>query len=97
MTLGSALKFAEAQMQTAVDGGVTKLILDLTAVDYADSAGLGLLVHTFGRMNEKGGTMRLCGVQGRVLHMLKMTKTDSILPLDAGRAESLAALGIKAR
>lgn len=92
MTLGSSLKLVDSQVQTALSSGVTSIIFDLSAVDYADSAGLGLLVHTFGLMNEKGGSLRLCGVQPRLRSMMQTTRTDTILTLDASRDDSLAGL-----
>jgi anti-sigma B factor antagonist len=93
MTLGSSLKLADAQIQTAIADGVTKMVIDLTGVDYVDSAGLGMLVFTYGTLNEKGGSLRLCGVAARVMSLLKLTKTDTFLVIDASREESLAALG----
>lgn len=92
MTLGSSLKLVDSQVQSALSTGVTSIVFDLSAVDYADSAGLGLLVHTFGLMNEKGGSLRLCGVQPRLRAMMQTTRTDTILTLDASRDDSLAAL-----
>ncbi|HEX4007057.1 MAG TPA: STAS domain-containing protein [Acidobacteriaceae bacterium] len=92
MTAGTSLKLAEAQLQQAVAQEVQHLVLDLSGVDYADSAGLGLLVHTYGLMNRKGGILRLCGVQPRILSLLQMTKTDLILPADSNREASLAIL-----
>lgn len=92
MTLGTSLKMVDAQVHSALSDGVTNLVLDLTAVPYSDSAGLGLLMYTYGLVKEKGGTLRLCGVSARVLSMLQMTRTDTFLPMDANREASLAAL-----
>jgi len=92
MTLGTSLKVADSQVHGAIDDGFTKIVIDLTEVDYVDSAGLGLLIFTYGTLNEKGGALRLCGVAPRVLSLLQLTKTDSLLPIDQTRAESLSAL-----
>ena len=66
LTLGTSLKFADSQVQGAISDGVTKLIFDLTAVDFVDSAGLGMIVYVYGAINEKNGTLRLCGVAPRI-------------------------------
>jgi anti-sigma B factor antagonist len=92
MTMGQSLKAVEGQLQNAVASGITHLVLDLHGVEYVDSAGLGLLVHTFGLLNERRGSLRLCGVQPRLRAMLHTTKTDTILTLDGSREDSLAAL-----
>jgi anti-sigma B factor antagonist len=92
LTLGTSLKIADSQIQAAIEDGVSKLVIDLTDVEYMDSAGLGMLMYAYGMINEKKGTLRLCGVTARVLSLLKMTKTDMLLPIDKSLDESLAAL-----
>jgi anti-anti-sigma factor len=92
LTLGTSLKMADSQVKGAIAEGVTKMVFDMSSVDYVDSAGLGLMVFTYGVLNEKKGSLRLCGVTPRVLSLLKLTKTDSVLAIDASREESLAAL-----
>jgi anti-anti-sigma factor len=91
MTLGTSLQIADSQVRAVIADGVTRLVFDLTAVDYVDSAGLGMIVFTSGVLGEKNGVLRLCGVAPRVASLLKLTKMDSLIPVDAGRAESLAA------
>jgi anti-sigma B factor antagonist len=90
MTLGSSLKLIDAQINTAIAEGVSHMVIDLTAVDYVDSAGLGMLMYTYGTLNEKSGSLRLCGIAPRVMALLKLTKTDAVLSIDATRDESLA-------
>jgi anti-sigma B factor antagonist len=93
LTLGMGLKVADAQIQRLVEEGVSRMVIDLTAVPYVDSAGLGALVHTYGLTREKSGMLRLCGVTERVAALLKMTGMDAVLPVDADAAASLAAFG----
>jgi anti-sigma B factor antagonist len=93
LTLGTSLKIADSQSHATIADGVTRMVIDLTDVEYVDSAGLGMLVYVYGAINEKKGMLRLCGVDSRVLSLLKITKTDTFLPIDATRDESLAALG----
>jgi anti-anti-sigma factor len=92
LTLGTSLKIADSQVQAAIEDGVSGMVIDLTDVEYVDSAGLGMLMYAYGMLNEKKGTLRLCGVTARVMSLLQMTKTDMFLPIDKGLDESLAAL-----
>lgn len=92
LTLGTSLKIADSQIQAAIEGGVSRMVIDLTEVEYVDSAGLGTLMYAYGMLNEKGGALRLCGVNDRVLSLLQMTKTDTFLPVDKSKDESLTAL-----
>ncbi len=92
MTLGTSLKIADSQIHATIAEGVTRMVIDLTGVEYVDSAGLGMLVYVYGTLQEKQGALRLCGVAPRVLSLFQMTKTDGFLVGDADRAESLAIL-----
>jgi anti-sigma B factor antagonist len=92
LTLGTSLKLADSQINTAIAKGVTRMVIDLAAVDFVDSAGLGMLVYVYGTLNEKNGVLRLCSVAPRVLSLLRLTKTDTFLTIDPSRDESLAAL-----
>lgn len=92
LTLGTSLKIADSQIQAAIEDGATKMVIDLTDVEYVDSAGLGMLMYAYGMLNEKKGSLRLCGVIPRVMSLLQMTKTDTFLPIDTSRDESLAAI-----
>ncbi len=94
MTLGTSLKVADSQIQGLITDGVTKMVIDVSAVDYMDSAGLGMLVYVFGTLREKTGSLRICGVAPRLLSLLKLTKTDTFLDIDLTRAESLTALAV---
>ena len=94
LTLGTSLKIADSQIQACIEDGVTKMVIDLTDVEYVDSAGLGMLMYAYGMLNDKKGSLRLCGVSPRVLSLLQMTKTDTFLPIDPSRDQSLA--GIRA-
>ena len=94
ITLGTNLKTFESQVQTLLDTGVSRLAFDLTASPYADSAGLGSLIHTAGLLAQKGGSLRLSGVSERILSMLRMTRTDSLFTIDADPEASLAAFGV---
>jgi len=92
MTLGSSLKLIDSQINAAIADGVTNMVIDMTGVDYLDSAGLGMLMYTYGTLNEKGGSLRLCGIAPRVMSLLKLTKTDAVLSIDRTRDESLVTL-----
>lgn len=92
LTLGTSLKIADSQIQAAIEDGVTKMVIDLTDVEYVDSAGLGMLMYVYGMLNDKKGVLRLCGVTPRVMSLLQMTKADTFLPIDQSRDESLAAI-----
>jgi anti-sigma B factor antagonist len=92
LTLGTSLLAADTNLQNLIKGGTVRIVLDLSGVPYIDSAGLGAIVHAYGLAMEMHGAMRLCGINEKVASLLKMTRMDGFLAVDADAATSLAAL-----
>jgi anti-sigma B factor antagonist len=91
--LGSSLSEVESRIRSAIASGIRKMVFDLSGVEFMDSAGLGMMVYTYGSLTAKGGALRLCSAGPRILWRLELTKTNTILAVDATLQESLAALG----
>jgi anti-sigma B factor antagonist len=64
------------------------LILDLTAVPYMDSAGMGAIINYFVSCQRSGRKLIVAGVNGRVLELFKMTKVDALLPMVSSVADA---------
>ena len=92
LTLGTSLHAADAQLQKLIENGAAKVVVNMAEVPYMDSAGLGVLVQASGLAKQRGGDLRLCGAAERVAELIKMTRTDGLLPMDADEEASLAAL-----
>lgn len=91
MTLGMRLREIESKITNAADQGVQKLVLELSGVEFIDSAGLGALMILYGNMKVRGGQLRIVSPASKVLDVLKITHTDSILPIDHTLDDALAA------
>ncbi len=81
-TLGTQLRLTESMINTLIQKGTRKLIIDLTHTEIVDSAGLGLLMHVLGELEQVGGTFRIAGASERVANTFHVTHTDGILSLD---------------
>jgi len=81
-TLGTQLRLTESMINTLIQKGVRKLVVDLTHTEIVDSAGLGVLMHIYGEMEQLGGTMRIAGANERVANLFHITHTNGILSLD---------------
>jgi anti-sigma B factor antagonist len=90
MTLGMRLREIESKISDAADDGVERLILDLSGVEFIDSAGLGALMILYGNMKVRGGQLRLVAPAARVVDVFKLTHTDSILRIDKDLEAALA-------
>jgi anti-anti-sigma factor len=68
------------------------VIFDLSGVTFVDSAGIGTIVKSLGRLKELGGTLRLAGVKGMVEGVLKLTqiiKVIEVYPTAADASQDL--------
>ena len=59
------------------------LILDLTAVPYMDSAGMGAIINYFVSSQRAGRKLVVAGVNGRVMELFRMTKVEGLLTMKA--------------
>jgi len=77
-----------AALQAHVDEGRTRLVGDLSGVQYTSSAGLRALLGTMKASREHGGDLRLAGVTQGVHRILELAGFTSILKLypDVGAA-----------
>ena len=81
-TLGTQLRLTESMINTLIQKGTRKLVIDLTHTELVDSAGLGILMHVFGEMEQLGGILRVSGANDRVSNLFQITHTNGILILD---------------
>jgi anti-sigma B factor antagonist len=93
LVIGRESERLESTVQKLVQDGKQKIIIDLTKVSYVDSSGVGILVGSFGHCKRGGGEMRVIGVQDPILHILKITRVDQVLPLDGSLEEAEQKLG----
>lgn len=80
-----------AEVRALVDDGARKLVIDLEAVSFIDSATIGCLMEIHRLLEDHGGAMKLSGLQRRVDTMLSMTGVHTIVDVCRDEAEALAA------
>lgn len=64
-----------------------RLVLDLSGIDFMDSAGIGLLMGRYRLMQELGGVVALKSPTPRVLKMLQLCGMERFMEIDADRKE----------
>jgi anti-sigma B factor antagonist len=57
------------------------LILDLTALPYMDSSGMGAIINYYVSSQRNGRKLIVAGVNPRVMELFKLTKVDGLLTL----------------
>jgi anti-anti-sigma factor len=76
-----------------ISGGQFKVVLDMSAVTYVDSATIGCLMDLYRQATAAGGALKLAGVQKRVETMLTMTGAQNFLEIHADEASALKSFG----
>ena len=62
-----------AEVRQIVEDGARKLVIDLEAVTYIDSAAIGCLMDIHRLLKDRDGKVKVSGLQPRVKTMLSMT------------------------
>jgi anti-sigma B factor antagonist len=62
-------------------GDVPDVVVDLTGVEFLDSAGVGVLVGLFKNSRLRGGRARFCGMSPGVRSVLELIQLDRIFEI----------------
>ena len=74
MTLGEGDELLKDKIDSLVNAGRKKLLLNLEGVPYIDSAGLGEMVRTYTTVSRQGGKLKLLNLTKRIEDLLSITK-----------------------
>lgn len=80
-----------AEVRQLVESGARKLVIDLQAVTYVDSASIGCLMDIYRLMQERDGAVKLSGVQPRVETMISMTGVHKLIDIHREEATAIEA------
>jgi anti-sigma B factor antagonist len=79
-------------IRAILDRGNNRLALNLEAVEYIDSAGIGELIRTQASVRSRGGHLKLVKPTGNVYGLLKITRLDSVFDIEPDEATALRSL-----
>jgi anti-sigma B factor antagonist len=74
MTLGEGDELLKDKINSLIQQDKKKLVLNLEAVPYIDSAGLGEIVRTYTTVSRQGGKLKLLNLTRRIQDLLAITK-----------------------
>ena len=83
------------KIQSLLQQGYRKLLLDMGHVSYVDSAGLGQLVQVYATTSHLGGSMKLLNLTKRLTDLLVLTKLLTVFETYDSEAEALASFNNK--
>ena len=88
LTVGEATPVRDKVSQVLASGR-RNVILDLSAVDYIDSTGLGSLVICFTSVKKAGGALKLLNLNKRNIELLLLTKLHTIFEVFAEEEDAV--------
>jgi anti-sigma B factor antagonist len=74
ITLGEGDELLKDKVNSLVNQGHRKIILNLADVPYLDSAGLGEVVRAYTTVSRQGGNLKLLNLTKRITDLLAITK-----------------------
>ena len=81
ITLGDEIEDLRSAVRNLVAKGRKKIILNLAAVDYIDSSGVGELVGCFTTVRNAGGELKLLNLSKKVHDVLHVTKLYTVFDI----------------
>lgn len=74
-------KEVQARLASLIEQGEKALLIDLSQLDYIDSAGLGMLISVQKLVVKKGGSFKIRGVKGLVKELFELTHLTKVFEL----------------
>jgi anti-sigma B factor antagonist len=74
LTIGEGDELLKDKVNSLIQQGHQKLLLNLEGVPYVDSAGLGEIVRTYTTVSRQGGKLKLLNLTKRIEDLLAITK-----------------------
>ena len=78
LTLGEGTSALRKRMRELVDGGSTRIVLNMADVTYIDSSGIGELVAAYTTVTAARGELKLLNLAKRVHEVLNITKLYTV-------------------
>jgi anti-sigma B factor antagonist len=64
------------------------IILDMSGVEFIDSAGVGILLASYRAVDAKGGALKICAIQNQVKSIFSLTRLSKFFEIFSDRASA---------
>ena len=95
LTLSDGQTKLRDMVHVFAEGGKKRFILNLARVEFIDSYGIGELVRSYLAVRQRGGDLKLAGVNQKVLSVLTLTGLTKTFEIHPDDAAAIAAFGRK--
>ena len=69
------------ELQTLVESGARKLIVDCTKLTYISSYGIGILIRLHKKLAEVGGEVKIAAVDNPIIKILRLMRLDTVFEI----------------
>lgn len=90
ITLGDGTTLLRNLIHEKLDSGHKKILLNLTAITYLDSTGLGELVSAYRFVKSQGGELKLLNLNKKVSDLLQITKLYTVFDIHNDETHAVA-------
>jgi len=85
----SSAKDIKEKISSLIKENRIKLVMDMSAVDFIDSSGLGSLVSSLRSLNKLGGDIKLASLQDQVRAIFELTRLHRVFQVFDERKEAV--------
>lgn len=71
--------------------GIRRVVLDFSETEFMDSAGIGVVLGKYKRVKAFGGQISVCGVNDRIMRIMRMSGICQIVPFYSNARQALEA------
>ena len=89
LTIGEGDELLKDKINSLIQRGHRKLLLNLEGVPYVDSAGLGEIFRTYTTVSRQGGNLKLLNLTKRIEDLLAITKLLTVFDTYESEQEAL--------
>lgn len=85
-------EIGEQLFERVARSAAPQFVLDFSSVAHMSSSALGMLITLHKRIREKGGELRLCGIQAAIQEVFVITRLNEIFQISQTREQALGSL-----
>jgi anti-sigma B factor antagonist len=97
ITLGEGDEMLKDKVNSLINQGYRKIVLNLAEVPYLDSAGLGEVVRAYTTVSRQGGSLKLLNLTKRITDLLSITKLLTVFETFDSEDEAVRSFSASAK
>jgi anti-sigma B factor antagonist len=97
ITLGDGDELLKDKVNSLLNQGYKKIVLNLADVPYVDSAGLGEIVRTYTTVSRQGGSLKLLNLTKRITDLLSITKLLTVFETFESETDAVRSFSASAK